>query len=114
MSLFPDTHLPPDKTERLRLAREYGTKSGEGPDVHHLCLGKILSVLKSTACTPSSGPSTVMSAITGAHVPLPRIVVGPAPPLRSIASKSPPGKSRSPATAGGAEAQASQTPDWSG
>ena len=60
------------------------------------------------------GPSTAISAITGAHEPLPRIVVGPAPPLRSIASKPPPGKSRSPAAAGGAESQASQAPDWSG
>jgi len=32
----------------------------------------------------------------------------------SIASKPAPGKSRSPATAGRADAQASQTPDWSG
>ena len=49
--------------------------------------------------------------MTGAHVPLRRIMLGPAHPLLAIASKPAPGKSRSPATAGRAEAQASQTPD---
>ena len=53
-------------------------------------------------------------AMTGAHVSLRRIRVGPAHPLLSIASKPAPGKSRSPATVGGAEAQASPTPDGSG
>src|SRR5438552_2936281 len=42
------------------------------------------------------------------------IRVGPAHPLLSIASKPAPGKSRSPATVGCAEAQASPTPDGSG
>jgi hypothetical protein len=32
-----------------------------------VCLAKILSVLKSTTCTPSSAPSTAISAITGAR-----------------------------------------------
>src|SRR5215469_1433471 len=46
-----------------------------------------------------------------AHVPLRRIMVWPAYPMLAIASKPGPGKSRSPATAGRAEAQAPQTPD---
>ena len=72
---------------------------------------KFCPVLKSTASTLSSAG---VSAMTGAHVSLRRIRVGPAHPLLAIASKPAPGKSRSPATAGGAEAQASPTPDGSG
>ena len=72
---------------------------------------KFCPALKSTACTPSSAPEPAM---TVAHVPLRGIMVGPAHPLLAIASKAAPGKSRSPATAGRAEAQASQTPDGSG
>src|SRR5246127_2493542 len=68
---------------------------------------KFCLVPKSTASTLSSAG---VSAMTGAHVSLRRIRVGPAPPLLSIASKPAPGKSRSPATVGGAEAQASRPP----
>ena len=46
--------------------------------------------------------------MTSVHVPLRRIMVGLARPLLAIASKPTSGKSRSPATAGRAEAQASQ------
>jgi hypothetical protein len=72
---------------------------------------KFCPALKSTASTLSSAG---VSAMTGAHVSLRRIRVGPAHPLLSIASKPAPGKSRSPATVGCAEAQASPTPDGSG
>ena len=70
---------------------------------------KFCPVLKSTASTLSSAG---VSAMTGAHVSLRRIRVGPAHPLLSIASKPAPGKSRSPATVGCAEAQASPDPGW--
>ena len=66
-----------------------------------LCLAKIRSGPETNSLHTFLNPSTVISPITGAHVPLRRIVVGPAPPLLSIASKPPPGKSRSPATVGG-------------
>src|SRR5215472_6766345 len=72
---------------------------------------KFCPALKSTACTLSS---VAVSAMTGAHVPLHRIMVWPAYPLLAIASKPAFGKSRPPATAGRAEAQASPTPDGSG
>src|SRR5215471_4173001 len=72
---------------------------------------KFCPALKSTACTLSS---VAVSAMTGAHVPLHRIMVWPAYPLLAIASKPAFGKSRPPATAGRAEAQESPTPDGSG
>jgi hypothetical protein len=78
---------------------------------HGYASPKFCPALKSTACTLSSAG---VSAMTGAHVSLRRIRVGPAHPLLSIASKPAPGKSRSPATVGCAEAQASPTPDGSG
>src|SRR5262250_34510 len=52
--------------------------------------------------------------MTVSYVPPRRIMVGPVHPLLAIASKPAPGKSRPAATAGRAEAQASQTPDGSG
>ena len=69
---------------------------------------KFCPALKSTACTHSSA---AVSAMTVPYVPPRRIMVGPVHPLLAIASKPAPGKSRPPATAGRAEAQASQTPD---
>ena len=72
---------------------------------------KFCPALKSTACALSSA---AISAMTSVHVPLRRIMVGLAHPLLAIASKPAPGKSRSSATAGCAEAQASQTPDGRG
>src|SRR5207302_2896698 len=72
---------------------------------------KFCPALKSTACTLSS---PAVSAMTVAYVPLRGIRVGPAHPLLAIASKPAPRKSRSPTTAGRAEAQASPTPDGNG
>jgi hypothetical protein len=72
---------------------------------------KFCPALKSTACILSSA---TIFAMTRAHFPLRRIMGEPAYPLLSIGSKPAPGKSRSPATAGRAEAQASQTPDGDG
>lgn len=62
---------------------------------------KFCPALKSTACTLSSAAG---SAMTGAHVPLRRIMAGPAHSLLAVASKPAPRKSRSAATAGRAEA----------
>ena len=72
---------------------------------------KFCPALTLTACTPSSA---AVSAITGAHVPLRRIRVGPAHPLLANAAKPASGKSRSSATASRFEAQAFQTPDGGG
>jgi len=97
----------------LKRSHEEMIKTGYmGKNAEECCASpKFCPALKSTACTRSSA---AVSAMTGAHVPLPGIRVGPAHPLLAIASKSAPGKSRSPATAGSAEAQASQTPDGRG
>jgi hypothetical protein len=49
--------------------------------LERLCLAKILSALKSTACTLCSAP---VPAMTVAHVPLRGIRVGPAHPLLAM------------------------------
>jgi transposase len=94
------------------LERKIGQQTLEIDFLKGLCLAKILSSSEINSLHMFS--SAAVSAMTGAHVPLRGIRVGPAHPLLAIASKPAPGKSRSPATAGGAEAQASQTPDGRG